>query len=424
MRQHSFQGRHRPLTVLLSFWTIFLFTSAIRHLFTRAWFRSGGFTSSRTALPSAHPHTTAHERKGKDALPTPRPGRSRKPSTTCSIWRRRFGSPPRNSSGSAFATRSASSPRSRFSFALSLGFAAFFLMACLVVEEEVVALAVSLPGEAAGAGGGAGGGVGGRAAASSAARRAARAAAASSSARRAASLKDAGVGAWVGRFSNRVSRRGARTTHLGPIHRERVHVHHVEPAREALVERAQRIAEVAQALDVRVQGLYVVEQLPECRLEEAEAVGRVGVDGRAGEAAERALGDATEGRALRRGHRVHRGRRGRRQRGRRRRANRDAHRRDARDRRATRCCGAEAVDARFCLRSRWLIGTNGSSPQNALSLRDRLAAPARDASLPFVTPRRPLADRFIPCVYSDWPCTLASCSPPRHSSMHSSPPPA
>lgn len=35
-------------TVLLSLRTTFLFTRAIRHLFTRAWLRSGGFTNSRT----------------------------------------------------------------------------------------------------------------------------------------------------------------------------------------------------------------------------------------------------------------------------------------------------------------------------------------------------------------------------------------
>jgi hypothetical protein len=36
-------------TVLFSFVTIFLFTNATRHLFTRAWVRSGGTTRSSTA---------------------------------------------------------------------------------------------------------------------------------------------------------------------------------------------------------------------------------------------------------------------------------------------------------------------------------------------------------------------------------------
>ena len=38
------------LTVLLSFFTIFRFTSAMRHLFTLAWFRSGGFTNATTTV--------------------------------------------------------------------------------------------------------------------------------------------------------------------------------------------------------------------------------------------------------------------------------------------------------------------------------------------------------------------------------------
>ena len=37
-------------TVLLSFFTILRFTSAMRHLFTLAWLRSGGFTNAITAL--------------------------------------------------------------------------------------------------------------------------------------------------------------------------------------------------------------------------------------------------------------------------------------------------------------------------------------------------------------------------------------
>ena len=102
--------------------------------------------------------------------------------------------------------------------------------------------------------------------------------------------------------SSSITARGIGTTHLRPIDGERVHVHRIEPAGEALVEGAEGVAEVAQALDVRVEGLDVVEELAEGGLEEAEAVGRIGVGGGAGEAAKGALGDASE----RRGHRVHR----------------------------------------------------------------------------------------------------------------------
>lgn len=51
--------------MLLSFWTIFLFTSAMRHLFTRAWLRSGGFTSSRTAARRGRQHQVDIDKEGK-----------------------------------------------------------------------------------------------------------------------------------------------------------------------------------------------------------------------------------------------------------------------------------------------------------------------------------------------------------------------
>lgn len=57
--------------MLLSFRTIFLLTSAMRHLLTRAWLRSGGFTSSRTVPPSAR-DTEKGEGKGRTADAAPR----------------------------------------------------------------------------------------------------------------------------------------------------------------------------------------------------------------------------------------------------------------------------------------------------------------------------------------------------------------
>ena len=64
-------------------------------------------------------------------------------------------------------------------------------------------------------------------------------------------------------------------THLGPLHRERIHIHNVQPARKRLVERIERHAERAQPVHIRAQCLGLVCQLRERRLEEPEAVWRV-----------------------------------------------------------------------------------------------------------------------------------------------------
>ena len=117
------------------------------------------------------------------------PGLSRNFSITISTCRRRFGSSPRNSSGSAARIFSSSSPRSRFSRADIFGFAPFFFATVpgfwLVAAADIEAVVSAREGS-----GGAGGGVGGRraaAAAASAARTASRAARAFSSAHRIAS---------------------------------------------------------------------------------------------------------------------------------------------------------------------------------------------------------------------------------------------
>lgn len=72
---------------------------------------------------------------------------------------------------------------------------------------------------------------------------------------------------------------GARGAHLRPVRRERVHVHRVQPAREALVERAERVAEVPEPLCIGLERFGLIDELCECGLEEAEAVRRVGVRG-------------------------------------------------------------------------------------------------------------------------------------------------
>lgn len=76
------------LTVLLSRVTIFLFTKAIRHLFTRAWLRSGGFTKRRTTMQ----WKSACKRQNAildNALSRPL-GLSKNVSITYSIFLRRF----------------------------------------------------------------------------------------------------------------------------------------------------------------------------------------------------------------------------------------------------------------------------------------------------------------------------------------------
>lgn len=87
-------------------------------------------------------------------------------------------------------------------------------------------------------------------------------------------------------------------THLQPVCGERVHVDRVEPAREALVEGAEGVAEAAEVVHVCVEGLCLVDELGHDGLDEAEAVRGIRVEGGAGEGEEGALGDAAEGRAM------------------------------------------------------------------------------------------------------------------------------
>ena len=89
--------------------------------------------------------------------------------------------------------------------------------------------------------------------------------------------------------------RGSRGTHLRPVRRERVHVHHVQVAREALVEDGQGAIELTQALDVRLECLRLIEKLGKRRSKESEAMRCVGVHARAGEPGERALRESSEG---------------------------------------------------------------------------------------------------------------------------------
>lgn len=63
--EHHRKPKHRlnivTRTVLLSFFTIFRFTSAIRHLFTRAWLRSGGRIKSGTKTIEVNDDKVAHD---------------------------------------------------------------------------------------------------------------------------------------------------------------------------------------------------------------------------------------------------------------------------------------------------------------------------------------------------------------------------
>ena len=65
--------------------------------------------------------------------------------------------------------------------------------------------------------------------------------------------------------------------HLEPVRRERVHVHHVQPAGEALVERLEGVAETVQAVHVCVECLCLVDELGEDGFYETESVGGIGV---------------------------------------------------------------------------------------------------------------------------------------------------
>ena len=88
--------------------------------------------------------------------------------------------------------------------------------------------------------------------------------------------------------------RGSRGTHLRPVRRQRVHVHHVQVAREALVENGQGAIELTEAFDVRLEGFRLIEELGECRSKESKAMGCVGVHTRAGEPGEGALRKSSE----------------------------------------------------------------------------------------------------------------------------------
>jgi hypothetical protein len=87
---------------------------------------------------------------------------------------------------------------------------------------------------------------------------------------------------------------------LWPVCGEGIHVHDIEPAGKRFIKGGESIAEADEALYIGLERLCLVDKLGEGGLEEAEAMGRVGVCAGAGEAEERALGDAAEGRAVRR----------------------------------------------------------------------------------------------------------------------------
>lgn len=83
-------------------------------------------------------------------------------------------------------------------------------------------------------------------------------------------------------------------TYLKPVCGQRVHVHHVQPACETLVEGSEGVAEAAEAVDVCVESLGLVDELGHDGLDEAEAVGGIWVLLGAGEGEEGALRDAAE----------------------------------------------------------------------------------------------------------------------------------
>lgn len=69
----------------------------------------------------------------------------------------------------------------------------------------------------------------------------------------------------------------AQQTHLWPIHSQGIHIQDIQPAREALVERLQRVAESPQSRDIRMECVRLVGQLCERGFEEAETIGRIRV---------------------------------------------------------------------------------------------------------------------------------------------------
>lgn len=64
----------------------------------------------------------------------------------------------------------------------------------------------------------------------------------------------------------------ANGTHLEPIDCEGVHVHDVQPAGEAFVERSEGIAETAEVVDVCLEGLCLVDEFGEDGFDEAESM--------------------------------------------------------------------------------------------------------------------------------------------------------
>lgn len=89
-----------------------------------------------------------------------------------------------------------------------------------------------------------------------------------------------------------------KDAYLRPIDGEGVHVHKIEPCSKGLVEGREGITQMLEVLDIGLEGFGLVDELGHRGLDEAKAMGRIGVCRRPREPEERALRDAAEGRAV------------------------------------------------------------------------------------------------------------------------------